>query len=86
VFAELPERFGKTRIAVDDLEWCLSRRSELPVNLDRTIYRELAVAYRTLGDAPRSRDMLARSGFGALEGEDSPLVVSDLSVDPKRGL
>ena len=85
VFAELPERFGKTRIAVDDLEACLSRRAEFPVNLDRAIYRALAVAYRTLGEKARSREMLGRSGFSVLEGEDSPLVLSDLSVDPRRG-
>jgi glyoxylase-like metal-dependent hydrolase (beta-lactamase superfamily II) len=85
VFAELPERFGKTRVAVDDLEACLSHRAEFPVNLDRAVYRALAVAYRTLGDAVRSREMLARSGFSSLEGENVPLVLSDLSVDPKRG-
>jgi len=85
VFAELPERFGKTRVAVDDLEACLSRRAEFPVDLNRAIYRALAVAYRTLGDAARSREMLARSGFSTLEGEDSPLVLGGLSVDPTRG-
>jgi glyoxylase-like metal-dependent hydrolase (beta-lactamase superfamily II) len=85
VFAELPERFGKTRAAVADLEACLSRRAEFPVNLDRAIYRELAVAYRTLGDGARSREMLARSGLRALDGKDVPLVLSDLSVDPTRG-
>jgi glyoxylase-like metal-dependent hydrolase (beta-lactamase superfamily II) len=85
VFAELPVRFGKTRAAVDDLDACLSRRAEFPVNLDRAIYRELAVAYRTLGDDARSREMLARSGVRALEGDDVPLVLSDVSVDPRRG-
>jgi glyoxylase-like metal-dependent hydrolase (beta-lactamase superfamily II) len=85
VFAELPERFGKTRAAVDDLEACLSRRAEFPVNLDRAIYRELAVTYRTLGDATRSREMLVRSGFDKLDGDDSPLVLSDVSVDPTHG-
>ena len=85
VFAELPARFGKTRVAVDDLEACLSRRAEFPVNLDRAIFRGLAVAYRTLGDAAQSRKMLAHSGFTALEGENVPLVLSDVSVDPKRG-
>ena len=72
VFAELPARFGKTRVAVDDLEACLLHRAEFPVNLDRAIYRALAVAYRTLGDSARSREMLARSGFTALEGDDVP--------------
>jgi glyoxylase-like metal-dependent hydrolase (beta-lactamase superfamily II) len=85
VFAELPARFGKTRVAVDNLEACLSRRAEFPVNLDRAIFRGLAVAYRTLGDAAHSRKMLAHSGFTALEGENVPLVLSDVSVDPKRG-
>jgi glyoxylase-like metal-dependent hydrolase (beta-lactamase superfamily II) len=85
VFAELPERFGKTHAAVDDLEACLSRRTEFPVNLDRAIYRELAVAYRKLGDTARSREMLAHSGFSALDGEDASLVFSDISVDPRRG-
>jgi glyoxylase-like metal-dependent hydrolase (beta-lactamase superfamily II) len=85
VFAELPERFGKTRAAIDDLEACLLRRGEFPINLDRPIYRELAVAYRTLGDAARSREMLARSGLTTLDAEHEPLVLSDLSVDPQRG-
>src|SRR6187399_388636 len=66
VFAELPERFGKTQVAVDDLGACLSRRTEFPVNLDRAMYRGLAIAYRTLGDDARSQQMLARSGLRAL--------------------
>ena len=85
VFAELPERFAKTHVAVDDLEACLSRRTEFPVNLDRAIYRALAVAYRSLGETERSHDMLARSGFTTLDGEDGPLVLSDVSVDSRRG-
>ena len=85
VFAELPERFGKTRVAVDDLEACLARRAEFPVNLDRAVYRGLAVAYRTLGDTARSREMLAHSGFRSLDGENVPVVLSDLSVDSKGG-
>jgi glyoxylase-like metal-dependent hydrolase (beta-lactamase superfamily II) len=85
VFAELPTRFGKTHAAVDDLEACLARRAEFPVNVDRAIYRSLAIAYRTLGDDARSREMLAHSGISALEGNDDPVVLADLSVDPKRG-
>jgi glyoxylase-like metal-dependent hydrolase (beta-lactamase superfamily II) len=85
VFAELPERFGKSRAAVDDLEACLSRRAEFPVNLDRAIYRELAVAYHALGDDTRSREMLGRSGFTKLDGDDSAPVLSDVSVDPTHG-
>ena len=85
VFAELPDRFGKTQVAVDDLEACLARRTEFPVNLDRPIYHALAVAYRKLGKPERSREMLAHSGVSALDGEDAPLVLSDVSVDPKNG-
>lgn len=85
VFAELPDRFGKTLVAVDDLEACLARRTEFPVNLDRPIYHALAVAYRRLGKPERSREMLAHSGVSALDGEDAPLVLSDVSVDPKNG-
>ena len=84
VFAELPARFGKTSTAVEDLEACLTRRAEFPVNLDRAIYRELAVAYRTLGDAARSHEMLTRAGLNSLDA-DVPLVLSDVSVDPKHG-
>jgi len=85
VFAELPDRFGKTQVAADDLEACLARRTEFPVNLDRPIYHALAVAYRRLGKPERSREMLAHSGVSALDGEDAPLVLSDVSVDPKNG-
>jgi glyoxylase-like metal-dependent hydrolase (beta-lactamase superfamily II) len=85
VFAELPTRFGKTHAAVDDLEACLARRTEFPVNVDRAIYRSLAIAYRTLGDDARSREMLAHSGISGLEDNDDPVVLADLSVDPKRG-
>ena len=85
VFAELPTRFGKTHVAVDDLQACLTHRAEFPVNVDRAVYRSLAIAYRSLGDDARSREMLQRSGFSALEGEDVPVVLADLSVDPKRG-
>jgi glyoxylase-like metal-dependent hydrolase (beta-lactamase superfamily II) len=84
VFAELPDRFGKTHVAVDDLEACLARRAEFPVNLDRSIYHALAVSYRRLGKPERSREMVAHSGVSALGGEDAPLL-SDVSVDPKNG-
>jgi glyoxylase-like metal-dependent hydrolase (beta-lactamase superfamily II) len=85
VFAELPERFGKAHVAVDDLEASLSRRAEFPVNLDRAIYRGLAVVYGRLGETARSREMLTRSGFTASDDEDAPLVFSDVSIDQRRG-
>lgn len=85
VFAELPDRFGKTRLAVADLEACLARREELPIGLDRGIYRELAVAYHALGDEQRSRDMLQHAGLTALDDETTPRVMGDLSVDGANG-
>ena len=85
MFAELPSRFGKARVAVGDLEACLARREDLPLGLDRGIYRELAVAYHALGDGQRSRDMLQHAGLKALDDETAPRVLGDLSVDGANG-
>ena len=85
VFAELPERFGKARAAVSDLEACLARREELPFGFDRGIYRELAVAYRTLGDDARSRDMARHAGIRDLNDATTLRVIGDLSVDATQG-
>jgi glyoxylase-like metal-dependent hydrolase (beta-lactamase superfamily II) len=82
VFAELPDRFGKTRQAIDDLDAVLAARTRLPLGFDRGIYRALASAYRTLGDDRRARDMLARAGLSSF---DDAQVLSDLSVDPTHG-
>jgi glyoxylase-like metal-dependent hydrolase (beta-lactamase superfamily II) len=85
VFADLPERFGKSRQAIEDLEACLAQRTKLPLRLDRGIYRALAAAYKTAGDERRSREMLGRSGFEALRGDGIPRVLANLSVDPTDG-
>jgi glyoxylase-like metal-dependent hydrolase (beta-lactamase superfamily II) len=82
VLAELPERFGKARQAIEDLEATLAVRTRLPFGFDRGIYRGLAAAYRTLGDAPRAQDMLRRAGISS---PDDPSVMGDLSVDPEHG-
>jgi glyoxylase-like metal-dependent hydrolase (beta-lactamase superfamily II) len=82
VFAELPDRFGKARQAVADLEASLERRDSFPADLDRGIYRGLAQAFRTLGDEPRSREMLRRAGTDSLE---APAVAGNLSVGPEQG-
>src|SRR5512133_3385123 len=58
VFADLPPRFGKAHQAIEDLEWCLVHQVELPLGLNRGIYRGMAAAYRTLGDPRRSQEML----------------------------
>jgi hypothetical protein len=60
VFADLPSRFGKATQAIEDLDWCLAHPVELPLGLNRGIYRGLAAAYRTNGDAPRSQEPLRR--------------------------
>jgi glyoxylase-like metal-dependent hydrolase (beta-lactamase superfamily II) len=85
VFADLPSRFHKAPQAIEDLEWCLEHRINLPLGLDRGIYRGLAAAYRTLGDQGRSQEMLGRAGLASLDDPLEPRVLGDLSVDAARG-
>lgn len=85
VFSELPHRFGKTRQAVEDLEACLTHAADIPLGLNRGIYRGLAAAYRTLGDERRSRKMLANTGLESLDDPRVPRVLGDISVDGMRG-
>jgi glyoxylase-like metal-dependent hydrolase (beta-lactamase superfamily II) len=85
VFAELPPRFGKARAAIDDLESSLAHGDQLPFGFERGIYRALAAAYRTLGDGPHSREMLAHAGLGSLDDPTTPRVLGNLSVDAARG-
>jgi glyoxylase-like metal-dependent hydrolase (beta-lactamase superfamily II) len=85
VFAELPARFGKARQAIDDLDACIAHRSELPLGFDRGIYRALATAYRTAGDARRASEMLARAGLRSLDDPLEPRVLGNISVDGVRG-
>ena len=82
VFADLPERFGKARQAVTDLEASLARRDAFPVEIDRGIYRALASAWRTLGDEKRSLEMLRRAGY---DSADAPAVAGNISVGPEAG-
>jgi glyoxylase-like metal-dependent hydrolase (beta-lactamase superfamily II) len=85
VFAELPARFGKARQAIDDLEASRARGPELPLGLNRGIYRGMAAAFRTLGDERRAREMLARAGLESLDDPRTPRVLGDISVDGERG-
>ena len=85
VFAELPPRFGKARQAIDDLEASLAHGAELPFGFERGIYRGLAAAYRTLGDGPRSQEMLARAGLDSLDDPTTARVLGNLSVDGAHG-
>jgi glyoxylase-like metal-dependent hydrolase (beta-lactamase superfamily II) len=82
VFADLPDRFGKARQAVADLEASLERRDSFPADLDRAIYRGLAAAFRTLGEGARSQEMLRRAGIDSLEGAS---VAGNLSVGRDQG-
>ena len=82
VFAELPERFGKAKQAVADLEASLAHRDALPVDLDRGIFRALARAWQAMGDKGRSQEMLRQAGSDSLEG---PAVLGDLSVGSEEG-
>lgn len=85
VFAELPARFGKARQAINDLEASLAHGAQLPFGFERGIYRALGSAYRTLGDGPRSQQMLARAGLGTVDDPTVPRVLGNLSVDPVHG-
>ena len=82
VFADLPDRFGKAKQAVADLEASLVIRDRFPAELDRGIYRGLAQAFRTLGEEKRSREMLRRAGADSLDGA---AVSGNISVGPEAG-
>jgi len=85
VFADLPSRFKKASQAIEDLQWSLDHPIDLPLGLDRGIYRGLAAAYRTLGDQRRSQEMLARAGLASLDDPRDPRVLADVSVDAASG-
>lgn len=85
VFAELPDRFGKRKQAIEDLEATLAHRPELPVGVDRGIYRELAVAYRALGDEPRSQEMARNAGIANLDDASTSGLNGNWSVDASAG-
>ena len=81
VYAELPDRFGKTQQAVDDLEACLARRDELPIAMDRGIYSGLATAYERLGNVARAKEM--REHAALVPGD--PAILGNVSVDATDG-
>jgi glyoxylase-like metal-dependent hydrolase (beta-lactamase superfamily II) len=83
VFADLPQMFGKAEQAVSDLNACLARSGELPFDLDRSMYRALGHAYRTLGDGAREKEAFARAGVTD-DGKEAN-IGTDLSVDGANG-
>jgi len=85
VFADLPPRFGKARVAIADLEATLAEVDRFPFEPERGLYRALAAAYRTLGDRDRSQEMLRRAGVASLEPDTVPEVLFDASVTRADG-
>src|SRR5207248_1072782 len=83
VFADLPDRFGKAKQAVADLEASLEIRATFPGDLDRAIYRGLARASRALGEEGQSREMQTRAGIRSL---DDSAVPSNFSVGSEEGI
>jgi glyoxylase-like metal-dependent hydrolase (beta-lactamase superfamily II) len=83
VLADLPPRFSKAQQAIADLQFALDHAEQLPTPLHRGIYRGLAAAYRTTGDAESSQRMLRLSGFSSLD--ETPRILGDLSVGPREG-
>ncbi|HYV67577.1 MAG TPA: MBL fold metallo-hydrolase, partial [Myxococcales bacterium] len=51
-------------------------------DLDRAIYRGLALSFRTLGDEARSKEMQRRAGIDSLE---APAIPGNFSVGPEPG-
>ena len=82
VFADLPERFGKAKQAVADLEASLDSRESFPGDLDRALYRGLARAFHTQGNEGRSREMQQRAGIRSLDDGE---VASNFSVGSEEG-
>jgi len=84
VLAGLPERFGKTQAAVEDLTWMLDNKERFPVGLRRGAYYGLAQAYTTLGRKAEATEALARSGASRLDATQ-PVFVADFSVSARDG-
>ena len=82
VFSALPARFGKSQQAIDDLQACLADRDALPMAFDRGIYRGLARAYATAGNAAASHDMMVKAGAAS---EADPAILTNISVDADTG-
>jgi glyoxylase-like metal-dependent hydrolase (beta-lactamase superfamily II) len=79
VFAELPERFGRARQAVIDLEATLASSHQLPPGFRRGVWHGLAAAYTTVGreaDAERAR---------AVAGPEPAAIVTSGSVNGSDG-
>src|SRR4029453_6902551 len=84
VLAGLPERFGKTQAAIEDLTWMLDNKERFPVGLRRGAYYGLAQAYTTLGRETEAREALAKSGASRLDPAQ-PVFIADFSLSARDG-
>jgi glyoxylase-like metal-dependent hydrolase (beta-lactamase superfamily II) len=84
VLAELPARFGKASVAIDDLQWVLDNKDRFPVGLRRSVFRGLARAYATLGREAQAKAALQRSGYPSLD-PTLPVFTTDGWVSAKDG-
>ena len=83
-FAELPDRFGKARQAIDDLKASLAAPPALVFDPQRGIYRALGLAYATAGDKAASKAWLERAGTDPGSPDDARLL-GGLSVTAADG-
>ena len=68
VYAQLPERFGKTDQAWEDLQWLLNHANEAPeAGMLREVYFQLASWYRQEEKEGAAQDYLALSGYESFE-------------------
>ncbi len=74
VYAQLPERFGKTEAALADLRWCLEHTAKAPHSgWLREVFHQLAVLHRKAGDQNDAQAYLQASGY---EGFDKSITLT----------
>lgn len=82
VFADLPERFGKTDQAIADLDAVLRQARRFPFAAERGVLAALARAWARKGDVVRAASFRAQAG-----GEEGPgpALLADASVSQAAG-
>ncbi len=64
VYAQLPDRFGKTDAAFADLQWCVDNIAKAPHSgWLREVFYQLAVLYNKTGEQKLAQDYLQASGY-----------------------
>ena len=92
--ARLPERFGRQRAAVSELDWALrdpgspivdeSEPSTVRLGLRRACLQALAAARRAIGDVAGATAAGQQAGL-ALSADDAPLLATGWSVSEQSG-